>query len=183
MSDRLFIFDTTLRDGEQVPGCQLNTVEKIQVAKALGCKHVVINSGAKSEKVLHARFPEFIPQAFIHYGNYIGATLNIIEQEGIERVTMGIMIGKAVKLAEGNADTHSRNVVMNKDFIVSLLKDSDCDETICSKVYGFSLARELWNILPVGHLFYDLLVQRCVEVCRKFLKNTQLEIILIPEFV
>ncbi|MFI3318324.1 MAG: 2-isopropylmalate synthase [Rikenellaceae bacterium] len=35
MQDRLFIFDTTLRDGEQVPGCQLNTVEKIQVAKAL----------------------------------------------------------------------------------------------------------------------------------------------------
>ena len=27
MSDRLFIFDTTLRDGEQAPGCQLNTVE------------------------------------------------------------------------------------------------------------------------------------------------------------
>jgi len=35
MSERLFIFDTTLRDGEQVPGCQLNTIEKIQVAKAL----------------------------------------------------------------------------------------------------------------------------------------------------
>ena len=35
MNDRLFIFDTTLRDGEQVPGCQLNTVEKIQVAKQL----------------------------------------------------------------------------------------------------------------------------------------------------
>ncbi|MBQ4278217.1 MAG: 2-isopropylmalate synthase [Bacteroidaceae bacterium] len=33
--DRLYIFDTTLRDGEQVPGCQLNTVEKIQVAKQL----------------------------------------------------------------------------------------------------------------------------------------------------
>src|SRR5574344_811615 len=35
MSERLFIFDTTLRDGEQVPGCQLNTVEKIQVARQL----------------------------------------------------------------------------------------------------------------------------------------------------
>ncbi len=35
MSERLFIFDTTLRDGEQVPGCQLNTVQKIQVAKQL----------------------------------------------------------------------------------------------------------------------------------------------------
>ena len=35
MSDRVYIFDTTLRDGEQVPGCQLNTTEKIEVAKAL----------------------------------------------------------------------------------------------------------------------------------------------------
>ena len=35
MNNRLYIFDTTLRDGEQVPGCQVNTVEKIQVAKAL----------------------------------------------------------------------------------------------------------------------------------------------------
>ena len=35
MDNRLYIFDTTLRDGEQVPGCQLNTVEKIEVAKAL----------------------------------------------------------------------------------------------------------------------------------------------------
>jgi 2-isopropylmalate synthase len=35
MSEKLFIFDTTLRDGEQVPGCQLNTIEKIEVARAL----------------------------------------------------------------------------------------------------------------------------------------------------
>lgn len=35
MAERLFIFDTTLRDGEQVPGCQLNTIEKIEVARAL----------------------------------------------------------------------------------------------------------------------------------------------------
>ena len=33
--ERVYIFDTTLRDGEQVPGCQLNTIEKIEVARAL----------------------------------------------------------------------------------------------------------------------------------------------------
>lgn len=32
---KIYIFDTTLRDGEQVPGCQLTTVEKIEVAKEL----------------------------------------------------------------------------------------------------------------------------------------------------
>ena len=36
MSDRLFIFDTTLRDGEQVPGCQLNTVEKNTGCASIG---------------------------------------------------------------------------------------------------------------------------------------------------
>lgn len=35
MSRKIDIFDTTLRDGEQVPGCQLSTEEKIVVAKAL----------------------------------------------------------------------------------------------------------------------------------------------------
>ena len=35
MDKRIYIFDTTLRDGEQVPGCQLNTIEKIEVAKSL----------------------------------------------------------------------------------------------------------------------------------------------------
>lgn len=35
MSDRIYIFDTTLRDGEQVPGCRLNTQEKVEVAKKL----------------------------------------------------------------------------------------------------------------------------------------------------
>jgi 2-isopropylmalate synthase len=34
-TDKIFIFDTTLRDGEQVPGCKLNTSEKIEIALAL----------------------------------------------------------------------------------------------------------------------------------------------------
>lgn len=35
MDNRVYIFDTTLRDGEQVPGCTLNTKEKVEIAIAL----------------------------------------------------------------------------------------------------------------------------------------------------
>ncbi|OFY45017.1 MAG: 2-isopropylmalate synthase [Bacteroidetes bacterium GWF2_40_14] len=42
MSEKLFVFDTTLRDGEQVPGCQLNTIEKIELARALEVLNVDI---------------------------------------------------------------------------------------------------------------------------------------------
>jgi len=53
--ENLFIFDTTLRDGEQVPGCQLNTIEKIQVAQAL--EHLGVD-------IIEAGFPVSSPGDF-----------------------------------------------------------------------------------------------------------------------
>ncbi|MCD0488400.1 2-isopropylmalate synthase [Pedobacter sp. MC2016-14] len=44
--NRVYVFDTTLRDGEQVPGCQLSTPEKIEIAIALEALGVdVIEAG------------------------------------------------------------------------------------------------------------------------------------------
>ena len=46
MKDKIVIFDTTLRDGEQAPGCSLNLVEKIEIAKQLNKLNVdVIEAG------------------------------------------------------------------------------------------------------------------------------------------
>ena len=35
MSDRVYIFDTTLRDGEQSPGATMNQEEKVSLARQL----------------------------------------------------------------------------------------------------------------------------------------------------
>jgi 2-isopropylmalate synthase len=35
MSDRVYIFDTTLRDGEQSPGCSMTVPEKMRMARKL----------------------------------------------------------------------------------------------------------------------------------------------------
>ena len=35
MRDKIFIFDTTLRDGEQSPGCSMNRNEKLSLARQL----------------------------------------------------------------------------------------------------------------------------------------------------
>lgn len=46
MKNNIIIFDTTLRDGEQAPGCQLNTTEKIEIARMLEVMGVdVIEAG------------------------------------------------------------------------------------------------------------------------------------------
>jgi len=36
MANRIYIFDTTLRDGEQSPGASLNVEEKLEIARQLG---------------------------------------------------------------------------------------------------------------------------------------------------
>jgi 2-isopropylmalate synthase len=46
MSDKIIIFDTTLRDGEQSPGASLNTAEKIEIGRQLAVLGVdVIEAG------------------------------------------------------------------------------------------------------------------------------------------
>lgn len=56
MSKRIQIFDTTLRDGEQVPGCQLKTEEKIVIARELELLGV---------DVIEAGFPISSPGDFL----------------------------------------------------------------------------------------------------------------------
>jgi len=56
MSNKIQIFDTTLRDGEQVPGCQLKTEEKIVIAKELEALGV---------DVIEAGFPISSPGDFL----------------------------------------------------------------------------------------------------------------------
>lgn len=56
MSQKLYIFDTTLRDGEQVPGCQLATEEKITIARELEALGV---------DVIEAGFPISSPGDFL----------------------------------------------------------------------------------------------------------------------
>jgi 2-isopropylmalate synthase len=53
--NRVYIFDTTLRDGEQVPGCQLTTPEKIEIARELEALGV---------DVIEAGFPASSPGDF-----------------------------------------------------------------------------------------------------------------------
>jgi len=46
MPEKVYIFDTTLRDGEQTPGASLNVDEKIQIARQLELLNVdVIEAG------------------------------------------------------------------------------------------------------------------------------------------
>ena len=155
------------------------------VAKASGAERVVINSGAKSEGFLKARYADLPRQAFVEYGNYIGEALRIANELGIKNVTLGVMLGKAVKLAAGNLDTHSKKVVMDKAFIAELLREAGCSESVVEALQApsFTLARELWKLIPSALLsrFADVVIRHCYAHCKPLLPKGQLTILLMDD--
>ena len=149
------------------------------VAQASGSERVVINSGGKSERFVKALYPDLPQQAFVEYGNYIGETLKIAHELGIKNVTLGVMLGKAVKLAAGHLDTHSRKSLMDKTFIQQMLKEADCDIDISD----ITLAREIWDCLPKDKRisFASTIIRHCAEHCNPMLPNGFLTILLIDD--
>ena len=151
----------------------------MEVALASGTDRVVINSGGKSERFVKALYPELPQQAFVEYGNYIGETLKIANEIGIKNVTLGVMLGKAVKLAEGHLDTHSKKATMNKAFILQMLHEAGCDIDISD----ITLARELWERIPEGERteFVHTVIRHCYEHCKPLLPKGELTLLLIDD--
>ena len=149
------------------------------VAKASGSDRVVINSGGKSERFVKALYPDLPAQAFVEYGNYIGETLKIAHELDIRNVTLGVMLGKAVKLAAGHLDTHSRRATMDKAFVKQLLDEAHCDVDITP----ITLARELWDLLPKEKVkaFAQVIISHCADHCAPLLPNGSLTILLITD--
>lgn len=139
---------------------------EMQVAKALNCTEIVLNSGAKSERFLKSLFPNLPSNAFIHYGNFIGESIGAAESLSFEKLSMGVMLGKAVKLATGALDTHSKKVNMDIDFILEVAKEANCTSSELDQIPHLNLARELWGILGVDHQFFQLILKRCYAVCK-----------------
>lgn len=156
--------------------------KSLSVAEAQGCREVVLNSGGKSEAVLRGLYPELSAAAFIHYGNAIGDTLRLLNTTGIVRVTVGLMIGKAVKLAEGFLDTHSAKNNFNSLFLANIATEQGCSSSVREAIESISLARDLWAIVPPPHPFYRGLLSKCFEVCRAVVSPTvRVQLILIAE--
>lgn len=153
----------------------------IDVAVANGHRELVINSGARSEKYLRVLFPNLPEQGFIHYGNWIGETLKKVKVSPIQKITIGIMLGKAVKLAKGNTDTHSCVASWDKDFIATIAHEVGYDKTVQQEITALNMAGRLVELFPFQQkeIFYQQLLHHCFTQINLILDNTTVDLYLI----
>ena len=127
---------------------------ELDVAIAMQCETIAVNSGGKSE-----RFMKNVPGMVI-----------------------GIMLGKAVKLAEGNMDTHSHKVTANKEYLKKLAKEAECSDYALVAIENFNLARELPSLLNESDSsrFFPKLLDQCHKHCVEVFPN-KLDMVLMAD--
>jgi len=165
---------------------------ELAVAKAIGCDEIAIVSGKKGEDALRQQAEQRKVNAkedqstsafrCIHYGNFVGETLKEAARLGIQKVTVGIMIGKAVKLAEGHLDTHSHKVAMNKAFLKEVVQRVVLTEELASYqavIDQITMARELWQRMPQA--FFEEIRRLCYEHCRSVFPKGGLDVQIIRD--
>ncbi len=99
MSDRLYIFDTTLRDGEQSPGCSMSIEEKVRIAHALSALGV---------DIIEAGFPVASPDDFAAVSR-IASEVKGSTIAGLARAMSGDIesVAKAIKPAGDRGRIHT----------------------------------------------------------------------------
>ncbi len=154
----------------------------IEVAIANGATQLLINSGARSEKMLRGLFPTIATTSCIHYGNWIQETFEKIKvTPQITNVTMGIMLGKAAKLAQGQLNTHSGKTSWDKQFIHQLALEAGYEPEKIAPILSLNMAGRLREIFTFTdqELFYQKLLKQCYDHCKKIAPKITLELYLI----
>jgi cobalt-precorrin-5B (C1)-methyltransferase len=163
----------------------LSTIRyQFSVAKESGWDEIVLTAGKRSENTLKPHFSHLPETAYIHYGNSIGETLQMATNAGFNKINLGLMLGKAVKLAEGHLDTHSHKVSMNMDFIVQVARECNYPENTIGELSQQTLANAIPSIIPFSSKepFYKSIALHCFQTCKQQLKNeTTFKLFLIND--
>ena len=109
MSDKVYIFDTTLRDGEQSPGCSMTTPEKLRMARKLVDLGVdLIEAGFpiashgdyEAVKAVKREFPEAMVRGYAAARFRAGHDIVVLGHFHIEKDLAGEAGGRILVLPE-----------------------------------------------------------------------------------
>lgn len=94
----------------------------LNIARASGCREVVLSTGGQSERLAMSRFSSLCEESFIQMGDYVGFTLTQALNRGFRRITVAAFMGKLTKIAAGASNTHAGNFPLEMSFVAALGK-------------------------------------------------------------
>jgi len=137
----------------------------LQIARATGCKEVVLSTGGLSERLAKAYFPHLSEESFIQMGDYVGFALNQALQKKFRRIIIAAFMGKLSKIAAGCTYTHARSSPLDVEFLVSLGKRVGIKPKVLKEISQSITTRGMVGILLKrgGYSIIDAICTQAVE--------------------
>ncbi len=155
--------------------------QAIYVAGANACTEISLTSGLRTERLLRSLYPELADLACIHYGNHIGRSLELVaEHGGFDQVFVAVMLAKATKLAQGEADLSSRVVSLRPGWLAGLARDLGYGQEVVRGLAELTLVRSMTGLVPFESTepLYRAIAASCRDACRNWLPGVPLTFVL-----
>ncbi|EFM12246.1 cobalamin biosynthesis protein CbiD [Paenibacillus curdlanolyticus YK9] len=147
-----------------------SVIQALQVAKASGCKQVVLTTGGSSEKYAIKMNPELSEEAFIQMGDFVGFSLQHAKRLGMGKVSLVGMMGKFSKVAQGVMMVHSKSAPVDFAFLAKVAADAGANAELQQSIMEANTASQAGDLAAEAGIneFFNRL---CESACRHALMH------------
>ncbi len=118
-----------------------SVIQGIEVAARQGLDTVVLTTGGRTEKFVMRELPHLAPASFVQMGDFLKPALDAVVANGISHVVIGGMVGKLVKMAQGETITHAGRNPVNTDLVADIAAEAGASEALCETIRKANTAR------------------------------------------
>jgi len=123
----------------------------LSVALAGGCMHVVLTTGRRSERFAQAVIPDLPEIAFIQIGDYLKTSLEAAAQKRFTQITLAVLFGKAIKMAQGFDHTHAAKSDLSLSVLSEWAMAVTSDRDFSRRLRLANTAREALSMITETH--------------------------------
>jgi len=123
----------------------------LSVARAGGCMQVILTTGRRSERFAQSTIPDLPEVAFIQIGDFFKTSLEAAIQKEFTQITIAVLFGKALKMAQGFAHTHAAKSDLSLAVLSEWAMDVTRDREFSQRLSLANTAREALSIITETH--------------------------------
>ncbi len=123
----------------------------LSVARAGGCTQVVLTTGRRSERFAQSVILDLPEIGFIQIGDFFKLSLESASQNGFAHITLAVLFGKAVKMAQGFAHTHAAKSDLSLSVLSEWAMAVTGDRQFSRRLSQANTAREALTLITETH--------------------------------
>ena len=123
----------------------------LSVARAGGCMQVVLTTGRRSERFAQGAIPDLPEIAFVQIGDFFKISLEAAAQKGFATITLAVLFGKAMKMAQGFAHTHAAKSDLSLTVLSEWAMAVTSDRDFSRRLSLANTAREALSMIMETH--------------------------------